>query len=44
VANHPAVGAPAPDFSYTTATGEFRRLAAFWSEGPALVLWLRHFG
>lgn len=37
------VGANAPDFAYTTADGP-GRLAALWADGPALVLWLRHFG
>ncbi len=42
--NAPSVGAPAPDYSYTLASGESRHLSALWAEGPALVLWLRHFG
>ncbi len=37
-------GSAAPDFAYTTARGETRRLSAFWADRPALVLWLRHFG
>ena len=38
------VGANAPDFAYTTAQGEAGRMADLWAEGPALILWLRHFG
>jgi hypothetical protein len=38
------LGGPAPDLVYKNADGETRHLAALWSEGPALVLWLRHFG
>ena len=37
-------GSSAPDFLYTTAQGESRRLSELWQAGPALVLWLRHFG
>ena len=37
-------GALAPDFVYRTAQGESRRLSDLWQAGPALVLWLRHFG
>ncbi len=39
-----ATGNPAPDFAYTTAKGESRRLSELWQNRPALVLWLRHFG
>lgn len=38
------VGSAAPDFPYHPARGESRRLAELWAQGPALVLWLRHFG
>ena len=38
------VGSPAPDFVYRTGQGESRRLSELWQAGPALVLWLRHFG
>ena len=38
------VGSVAPDFVYTPAQGEQKHLAQLWAEGPALVLWLRHFG
>jgi hypothetical protein len=41
---HPAPGGPAPDFDYKTIGGEPRRLSSLWAEGPALVVWLRHFG
>ena len=34
----------APDFAYTSMQGEQKHLAQLWAEGPALVLWLRHFG
>ena len=37
-------GEPAPDFVYRTAQGESQRLSELWQAGPALVLWLRHFG
>ncbi len=37
-------GSAAPDFVYTTAAGENRRLSELWRDGPALILWLRHFG
>lgn len=37
-------GGAAPDFVYHTAGGEAKHLAELWAEGPALVLWLRHFG
>ena len=37
-------GSPAPDFVYSTAQGESRRFSELWQQGPALVLWLRHFG
>lgn len=38
------VGDTAPDFAYSPAAGGQRRLAELWESGPALVLWLRHFG
>ena len=38
------VGSPAPDFVYTAVQGDSRRLSELWQAGPALVLWLRHFG
>ncbi len=38
------VGSQAPDLAYSTLRNEQRRQAEFWSESPALVLWLRHFG
>ena len=38
------VGEAAPDFAYVTAQRETRRLSELWRDGPALVLWLRHFG
>jgi hypothetical protein len=39
-----SVGSVAPDFVYTSMQGEQKHLAQLWAEGPALVLWLRHFG
>jgi hypothetical protein len=41
---NPGVGNKAPDFVYKDAAGNERRLSEFWSEGPALIVWLRHFG
>lgn len=38
------VGDQAPDLVYRTREGEERHLAAAWADGPALVVWLRHFG
>lgn len=38
------IGDRAPDLAYTDTRGEPRRLADLWAQGPALVLWLRHFG
>lgn len=38
------IGDRAPDLAYTNPRGEPRRLAERWADGPALVLWLRHFG
>jgi len=38
------VGSQAADLVYSTSQGETRRLAELWSESPALVVWLRHFG
>ena len=37
-------GAPAPDVELRDATGRERRLSEFWSDGPALVMFWRHFG
>jgi len=44
MATTPSAGDSAPDLGYTTASGESRRLSDLWTDGPALVLWLRHFG
>lgn len=38
------VGGAAPDFVYATGEGARERLAQYWQERPALLLWLRHFG
>ena len=39
-----AVGDQAPDLVYRTREGQQLHLAAAWADGPALVVWLRHFG
>jgi hypothetical protein len=44
VTNGVGVGSQAPDLAYPTRQGETGRLAELWSESPALVVWLRHFG
>jgi len=41
---HPGVGEAAPEFDYKDLTGKARRLSELWGEGPALIVWLRHFG
>jgi hypothetical protein len=38
------VGGAAPEFAYASAPGKPRRLSELWAQGPALILWLRHFG
>jgi len=42
--SHPGVGDAAPDFVYQDGAGNERRLSELWGEGPALIVWLRHFG
>lgn len=37
-------GAPAPDLVLPDHTGTFRSLSEFWANGPALVMFWRHFG
>jgi peroxiredoxin len=37
-------GAAAPDLALRDHTGAARRLSEFWSEGPALLMFWRHFG
>lgn len=37
-------GDSAPDFELADTAGTPRRLAEFWSEGPALLLFWRHYG
>ncbi|MGH7263346.1 MAG: hypothetical protein ACREMB_00630 [Candidatus Rokuibacteriota bacterium] len=44
MAENASIGGAAPDLEYPTAAGETRRLRDLWAAGPALVLWLRHFG
>ena len=41
---YPGVGDAAPEFVYRDGAGKERRLAELWSEEPALIVWLRHFG
>lgn len=43
MANAVEVGSSAPDLVYGTSQGD-KHLADLWSDRPALVLWLRHFG
>ena len=38
------VGAEAPDLRLLDHTGSLRSLSEFWSEGPAVVMFWRHFG
>lgn len=37
-------GDPAPDLRLADTNGEMRQLSAFWTHGPALVIFMRHFG
>jgi peroxiredoxin len=37
-------GDPAPDAELSDERGEARRLSEFWTHGPALVMFWRHFG
>lgn len=37
-------GAPAPDLTLPDHTGTTRRLSEFWADGPALLMFWRHFG
>jgi peroxiredoxin len=39
-----ATGTPAPDLRLLDQTGRSRRLSEFWQDGPALVMFWRHFG
>jgi hypothetical protein len=41
---HPGNGDMAPDYVYRDGAGNQRRLSELWGEGPALIVWLRHFG
>src|ERR1700694_1343953 len=34
----------APDLALPDTTGERRQLSEFWTHGPALVIFMRHFG
>lgn len=40
----PQIGDPAPDYELEDATGARRHLSEFWSDGPSLLIFLRHFG
>jgi len=39
-----AVGQPAPDADFVDRDGTLVRLSDFWRTGPAIFLFLRHFG
>jgi hypothetical protein len=38
------IGDQAPDLIYRTREAADHHLAEAWTEGPALLVWLRHFG
>ncbi len=38
------VGDPAPDLELVDHTGSLVKLSSFWADGPALILFWRHFG
>jgi len=40
----PQIGDPAPDLEIRDSTGTWRQLREFWADGPALLLFWRHFG
>lgn len=40
----PQIGDPAPDLEMQDSTGTWRQLREFWADGPALLLFWRHFG
>jgi len=40
----PQSGDPAPDLLLPDTSGEPRRLSDFWTHGPVLVIFMRHFG
>jgi peroxiredoxin len=40
----PQVGDPAPDLEIRDSTGTWRQLRELWADGPALLLFWRHFG
>jgi peroxiredoxin len=40
----PQIGDPAPDLEIRDSTGTQRQLREFWADGPALLLFWRHFG
>ena len=44
VANAPQIGDRAPDVELEDQTGEIVRLGSFWRNGPALLLFWRHYG
>ena len=37
-------GTRAPDLELLDHTGSLRKLSSFWSDGPALIMFWRHFG
>jgi hypothetical protein len=37
-------GVPAPDLTLPDHSGRLRSLSEFWSDGPALLMFWRHFG
>ena len=39
-----AIGDQAPDLIYRTREGTEHHLSESWSDSPALLIWLRHFG
>jgi hypothetical protein len=42
--DEPRVGSQAPSFEYSLPDGTRAQLAELWSDGPALLIWLRHCG
>jgi peroxiredoxin len=40
----PQAGDPAPDVELPDTSGGMRRLSEYWTHGPALVIFMRHFG
>jgi peroxiredoxin len=40
----PQAGDPAPDLELPDTSGELRRLSEYWTYGPVIVIFMRHFG